>query len=324
MAILMNNNINKTQSLPLKKQKGMSLVELLISMVVGLFLLAGVVTNFISTKASDVKRDAVSEMDANAAEAFRVLRASISHAGYRSFENTKLENDMAFYINNSVVPNATCRNGYTRDSWSPTANRRTRNGGGQDFITVISLADNPCAAGSTECLAGSGNENPDALVFSDCTGGGATRDAKTVSCSTDPVVGMPNPMDAKIYNSFWIKRNSISKENRTLYCGGSRGRPQPIVKDVETIRYLYGVKNDLGAVTFRNANQVTAADQWASVSSVQVGLLMRSSNPRVLDTPSTKTNYYVLGKKVTIPSSDYRRLFRIYTTTINLENRQRR
>ena len=35
-------------------------------MVVGLFLLAGVVTNFIGTKDADVKRDAVGEMDANA------------------------------------------------------------------------------------------------------------------------------------------------------------------------------------------------------------------------------------------------------------------
>lgn len=61
---------------------GVSLVELMISMVVGLFLLAGVVTNFIGTKDADRTRDAVSEMDANASAAFSILRPVIAHAGY--------------------------------------------------------------------------------------------------------------------------------------------------------------------------------------------------------------------------------------------------
>jgi len=124
----------------IKKQSGMSLIELMISMVVGLFLLAGVVTNFISTKSADVKRDAVSEMDANAAEAFRVLRKTITHAGYRSIENTILEDDMAFYIDDSNnVTNVACRNGSPRDKWPIETDRRTRDGGTKDFLTVISL-----------------------------------------------------------------------------------------------------------------------------------------------------------------------------------------
>ena len=295
-----------------KKQTGMSLVELLISMVVGLFLLAGVVGNFISNKTADVKRDAVSEMDANAAEALRVLRGAIAHAGYRSIENTRLEDDTAFFTGTTNVANEACRGGINRDTSQVKANKRTRDGSNKDFLTVISLADNP--------LDSAGNPNPNALVYSDCTGGGATRDAQAVACSTDPNVGMPDPMQAKIYNSFWLRRNTSSSEDRTLYCSGNRSNAQPIVKDVESIQYLYGVKNATGGTTFRNATQVTNADQWPLVASVQVGLLMRSSNQFVLDEKSGKKTYYVLDRKVTIADSDLRRLFRIYTTTINLEN----
>jgi len=296
----------------IKNQNGMSLVELLISMVVGLFLLAGVVSNFISNKTADVKRDAVSEMDANAAEALRVLRDAISHAGYQSIENTRLEDDMPFFIGKTDVANVTCRGGIQRDKSIVKANKRTRDGSTKDFLAVISLADNP--------LDSAGNPNPNALVFSDCTGGGATRDARAVGCSTDPNVGMFNPTDAKIYNYFWLRRNTSSAEDRTLYCGGNRSNSQPIVKDVESIQYLYGVRNDSGGTIFRNATQVTNADQWPQVVSVQVGLLMRSSNQYVLDRESNKKTYYVLDKKINIANSDLKRLFRIYTTTVNLEN----
>ena len=302
-----------------KHQAGVSLVELMISMVVGLFLLVGVVSNFISTKSADVKRDAVSEMDANAAEAFRVLRKSISHTGYRSIENINLENDMAFHIENTNVASMACDTGINRDLATVTAKMRTRDGDTKDFISVISLADNPCLSGSGPTC----EINPNALVYSDCTGGGAERTEHAIACSTSPDFGMLNPADAKIYNSFWLIKNVKSPADRTLYCGGNRANNQPIVNNVETIQYLYGVKNDAGSITFRTATQVTAAvpNQWPMVVSVQVGLLMRSSNPNVLDKASSKTTYNVLNQNITIAASDLKRLFRVYTTTINLENR---
>jgi len=102
---------------------------------------------------------------------------------------------------------------------------------------------------------------------------------------------------------------------RSFHCN------QPIVNDVESIQYLYGVKNNAGSITFRNATQVTNNRQWPMVVSVQVGLLMRSSNEFVLDKPSTKTRYNVLNRNINIAVRDRRRLFRVYTTTINLENR---
>ncbi len=309
-----------TNSSFIKRQhRGMSLVELLISMVVGLFLLAGVVTNFISTKTADVKRQAVSEMDANANVAFAALRQAISHAGYTTTNNVRLEK--AFYTaSDGNLTNPTCSNGQARDILTPAYNRsRTRDAGVADRLTVITLADNPCLQGLASCPNPNDME-PTALVYTDCTGGGATRDTRTVSCSTDPEFGMPDPTEAKLFSTFRLIRNVSSVNDRQLRCEGNRGGSQPIVDNVEAIQYLYGVKQDDGRTVYRTANQVENADQWGLVRSVQVGLLIRSSNQLVLDQNSTKTQYSVLNARVRIANRDLRRLFRVYTTTINLEN----
>ena len=302
-----------------KSQRGLSLIELMISMVVGLFLLAGLVTNFVSTKNSDKSRIAVSEMDANASAAFELMRRTITHAGYAS--NTPIVNKQGFYTeDDGAIQAASCRNGSARESAAnraainPTADIAFR-----DRITVISLADNPCLDGRLSC-SNQVDVNPQAQVYYDCAGGGATRDTDTVACSTDPDVGMPNRSEAKIYSSFRLLRNRSSDDDRTLFCDGSRGGTQPIVDNVEAIQYLYGIREDNNSVTFKNSDTVTADNDWEKVRSVQVAMLMRSSNAFVLNQDSDKTFYSLLDTRVDIDSADLRRLFRVYTTTINLEN----
>lgn len=317
----MNINIknqNSTRSIK-KHQKGVSLIELMIAMVVGLFLLAGVVTNFISTTNADVKRDAVSEMDANAQLIFGVLRHSISHAGYASIENARIEKGFFTDSDGNPDQNVTCRNGIKRDVFTPQRNRRTRDISTRDMLTVVSLADNPCRAGLTSC-PDPDDVNPNANFYTDCTGGGADRNARTVSCSTDETVGMENPEEAIIYSTFRLIKNTSSVNNRVFLCDGSRGLTQPISTDVEAIQYLYGVRDSSDQISYRTANQIENADQWGMVVSVQVGILLRSSNLNVLDSPSHKKEYNLLKTNVKIADDDLRRLFRIYTTTINLEN----
>ena len=301
-------------------QSGMTLVELLISIVVGLFLLAGVVTNFISTKDADRSRDAVSEMDANASAAFDMLRTVIAHAGYPSIENIRMEK--AFYTEgDGPVKNSTCRDGSNKIVWTETIDEPTKDLANRDKLTVVSLADNPCRARLASC-ANDADRNPAALVFTDCTGGGAdlnSGNSRIVSCSTDSEKGMQDPTEARIYSTITLLRYP-GPNDRVLSCQGSRGGTQPIANNVEAIQYLYGVTNDAGNTYYRRADQVENDDQWGMVSSVQVGLLMRSSQQYLFKTASTKKEYNLLKRKVNIKESDLHRMFRVYTTTINLEN----
>lgn len=305
-----------------QNQAGFSLIELMISMLVGIFLLAGVVINFTSTKDSDLVRNAISEMDANARTALNVMRQTITHAGYSSIRNVRLETPF-YTLGDGVLTNpSTCGDDSSRDVYTPTENRRTRDSDNADFITVVSLADNPCRDGLASC-PNAADINPDALVYYDCVGGGINRDARTVSCSTDENVGMQDPTQAKIYSSFRLLRNNSSANDRVLYCDGSRGGTQPLVDNVEAMQFLYGLQRSDGSQIYRTANQVEDNNQWGLVTSVQVGLLMRSSHQYVLKTDSSKIAHTLLNKQVEITSDQRRRLYRIYTTTINLENRNK-
>lgn len=325
----MNYQHNKLKSSTLNKhkantQKGLSLIELLVSVTLGVFLLTGVVTNLIGTKASDKTRAAISEMDANARMAIDVLRQTILHAGYMSMNNVRLETPFYTEKDGHLI-NPVCSDGSPRDYLTPTWNKRTRDGT-RDFITVVTLADNPCgknASGDklTTC-PNDADVNPNALVYYDCVGGGAKRDnARVTYCSTDPDIGMTDPTQAKIYSSFWLQGGS-GANNGTLYCQGSRGGAQPLVNNMESIQFLYGVKNSDESISYRKANSVNNLDLWGNVTSVQVAILMRSST-NILTEDSDKTTYNLLDKKVTIPNDRLRRLFRVYTTTINLENRNK-
>jgi len=312
------NNIRNTRLayVPRTKQVGLSLIELMISMVMGVFLLAGVVTNFIGTKDSDRTRAAISEMDANARTALSILRQTITHAGYPSTYNIRLDNP--FYVpSDGTLSNATCRGGINRDVYTPRWWQRSRDSGRTDVLTIVTLADNPCKAGKASC-PDPADANPDALVYYDCLGGGVTRDNRSVACSAEPDVGMADPTKAKIYSTFWLRAS-----NRTLYCKGSRAGTQPLVENVEYIQFLYGVKQDDGTTSYRRANKVEADKEWGLVTSVQVALLIRSSQKNILKTPSEKKWYTLLDVRRRVADGDLTRLFKVYTTTINLENKNK-
>ncbi len=321
----LSNTHNKDTMPSAARQSGFTLIELLIAMTLGIFIIGGVITSFVSTKDSDRMRSAASAMDADARMALQMLRETISHAGYPSIGNHLI--DKAFYSEmDGEQSNTACSNSINLnapsndngDSYTPGEDQystdRTTTGYSVkgDILTVVYLADNPCTSGNASCT-GTTNINPKALTYSDCTGGGATRDTRAVACSTE---NMPDPRDAKIYSTFYLKK--VSNEYQ-LYCRGSRGGAQPVIENVKNMQFLYGVKQDNGAVRYFDANAVETNDHWGNVVSVRVGLLMQSAEKNLVDATSQKTHYILLNEKIEV--TNLTRLYRVYTTTINLPNK---
>lgn len=294
----------------------MSLIELLVATVIGVFLLGGIITNFVSTKDSDSLRTAVSNMDGDARLALDRLTETIKHAGYQSIYNVRL--DKPFYTPIDTLINPACRNGNPRDPYPLRWKDRTRDRSRGDTLTILTLADNPCVPGQASC-ANEANVNPRALVYTDCVGGGMTRPTRVVSCSAEPGVGMNDPTKATISSTFFL--GGGSNKNK-LYCRGSRGNTQPIADNIQAMQFLYGVKQLDGTTVYRKANHVENQSQWGLVNSVQVGLLMRSSK-KVLKEDSDKFKYVLLDRNINIPSGQRRHLFRVYTASINLENKNK-
>ncbi len=314
------------------QQTGFSLIELLIASTLGIFVVGGVITTFVGTKDSEQMRSAVSEMDSNARTAIEILRKNISLAGYSSMRNIQGFDKPFYSAKDELDPytkgstNRSCGSGIHMHTSAPSSTQYTRDSnnvtGRGDVLTAVYLADNPCLPGEDSC-ADLAKVNPKAMVYTDCTGGGSDRDEQAVRCSTDAIVGMTESVQAKLYSTFYLGSGNEA-EKRTLYCQGNRGGSQPLAENIEYLQFLYGVElPNAGNPTteYLKADDVEAGNLWSNVISVRVGLLVRSSREGLLKTPSTKTNYVLLDRNVAV--TDMQRLYKAYTTTINLPNRNR-
>ncbi len=315
-----NKNTHSMQSMH-KNNQGLSLIEMMIAMVIGLFLIGGLMSMFLNSQSTNKVRNAVSDIEESARLTLNSLRGAIEHAGYRSVDQIPLE--LAFQRDGSIL-NPNCRDantlvtntnlitppstfsGYTKDG--NVANNES------DRITVIYRADNP-------------NSGP---VFFDCGGpqqayfdtNAVVTRARQTACSTDPDVGMNNTWDSRIYNGLFV-----NKADKTLECYGSRSPTGSIVlaDNIENMQIRYGVTRNNGAgnkiTIFKKADDVdTTKSEWESVTSVQIAILV-ASDRAVLDKASAHS-YQLLDETITLDSD--RKLYRIFSTTINLPNRNNR
>ena len=310
--------MQSTLSPRISKQTGLSLIELLVSLIIGAFLLGGLTTNLVTSKKLEKSRQAVSEMDSNAQLTMDVIRQAVAHGGYPSIR--KIDMEKAFFSEADGEPsNPDCRSsGLKRDldGFTPGKQQWTSDAQLSDVLTVVSMTDNPCIDGEDSC-ANDALANNKALVYTDCAGGGVDRDERTVACSTDLDAGMNDPSEARIFNTFRL--NTLEK---TLICRGSRGGSVTLADGVHAMQFLYGVRNSDGDTTYKNATAVESSGEWGLVNSVQVALLMESADEEVFDTDNAQTQYRLLDATVTIDEEQRRHAYRVYTMTINLPNMQ--
>ncbi|MEE9445136.1 MAG: PilW family protein [Cocleimonas sp.] len=315
----------KTTSLVLRRNQGLSLIELLISMTLGLSLIGGLMSMYLGSRASDKTRTELADIEANARVAFSSLRQVIEHAGYRSsailgtldkpfqttadgsIDNPDCRDDDEMIVSglgtlSGILNPPTELVGYTKDADSG------------DSITVIYRADNPVTGGIfTDCAFGD---------YATATSTTAENEARQLSCSVDQTSGIPTAADAKIYSGYYLK--PVAGKLKQLVCYGSRktdAAPQIIAENIDNMQILYGIRVD-GKLTYKNATSLEANNEWESVVIVQLALLVGSENEKVLENSQDRT-YQLLDKTVSKTEND-RRMYKVYTTSINLPNRSRR
>jgi len=283
-----------------RKMHGLSMIELMVSMVISLFLIGGLASVYISTLTSDKMRVEISEMEENARTALLAIRDIVSQAGFPSVDGHVMEE--TFYAEVDDIPNTDCRAGGAEDKLlanEAIQKKKTADStiAKRDTLLAVFLADDPNKGG-----ADSG------LLVQDCVASTITPE-----CSSAPLEGMYNPTEAKIYNYLYI---TASDGRPVLTCMGSLGGAEPIAENIENMQFLYGVSVGTDLV-YKNATQVTTDSDWGNVINVQVGILVRSERD-ILEKEEKKT---VLLLDETITTSKDRRLYRAYTTTVVLPNR---
>jgi type IV pilus assembly protein PilW len=279
-----------------KQQKGFSLIELMIAMTIGLFLLAGIASSYLASKKASVNRSSTSELEDNGRFALEAITRSLQHTGYSP--NIFLGNP---FINNITdVTSVSCPNGSNsvQTSLSPNPFKKVADGSGSnaDTIGIVFLGDNN--------------------IFTDCAGSiMAAAVLPAIGCRLPvfPAVSA-TPESSKIYNSLYIDAGAL------MCIGSQTPLPVTIAEGVENMQILYGVDTDSdgaveGYVSATSINS-SASLSWEGVISIQVAVLVRTLKPIKNQAESEK--FRLLDTDITTVSDRFQRA--VFSTTIFLHN----
>jgi type IV pilus assembly protein PilW len=331
-----------------RRQRGLSLVELMVAISISLILLTGVVQIFLSSKTTYRLLEATSRVQENGRFAIGFIGEDVRMAGYRGCYRDNPANIEAG-INTPASFNwdyATGIQGYdwTGAGWTPGLNALIAGQvvNGTDVLITRGLADDGVnlAAASTAAqifAVDAGNiTNGDIMIVSNCSQSSIFQvtsqasAAGTVTINHDAggawVPGNVNSNLARIYGTDAQAGRLVTN---IYYIGtGASGSPalfrqstqpggamlaQELADDVENMQVLYGEDTDSDDVANRyvTANNV---GNMNNVVSVRIGLLIRSED----NIASAEQTYTYNGEDV---EADDLRVRRIFNTTVKIRNR---
>jgi type IV pilus assembly protein PilW len=240
----------------LDKERGVTLIELLVSIVIGLVVVAAVLVSFVGSGRAGRYQAALGQMNQDAQIGLNLLSREVQMAGYVSPGN--------------ILP-------------APPLFGCDAASGTEPFISPTGSGDMTCNATGASTVsalevvyeADLRNTVPtSAPAPSDCLG------------NTAPVIGAISVAR----NRYYIKPSSSGRNE--LHCASNAGNtPQPLIENVEDMQLWFGVAASTAPETViryaRAGKDISTpgtinaqtAGEWNNVNSVRICLLMRSPEP---------------------------------------------
>ena len=297
----------KQLKMPRRSTRGFTLVEILISLMIGLVVIGAVLATYFSSGRSGRAGTAMAQVTEDASAALQILRSHLAMAGYSAVYEVPAGAGVGM---TRVYGDATTEALMGCDG--PFQNR--------------AIAD----ASNLTCPAGAAGPDQIAITYqadvrNTVPGGGAV----PTDCLGQPLQfvppAAPRPGHYVADNRFFV---SVNNE---LSCAGNGGGPpvagdypsaaQPLVENVVDLRFQYGVDDNVvtplerTVVAYKTADQVQAAGEWPLVMTVRACVLIRSTDP-VLDEPPR-----YLDCNQAVQTAPDNRLYRAFWTTVALQNR---
>lgn len=301
-------------------QNGVSLVELMVSMVIGLVIMIAVGQAYLDATSSSRVAETQARMNEDAQTALAILVQQLKLAG----ANPLRPDRESSHVRNPFTPTHIVRacdiafaNTHTATSIDTLTCSHVASSTGPASLAISYEADQfnsalNSAGVPTDCV---GNRLPSISVTFVATSG-ASKDTST-------------------YQAHPIYYIDTGNSPRTLSCrnAGASGSAQPLVENVEDLQLSFGVatvdapdqvQGYLSAQTIEdNAGPLGAitskAVRWALVRTVRICVLMRSTEAVATSIHAAQYNS-CKGSLVTNPPD--LRLRRAFTTTVVLRNRK--
>ena len=303
-------------SLSLRLQRGLSLVELMVSITLGLFLTLAVIQVFTSSRGAFRSQDSMSVLQENGRFALAFLTEDIRMAGYMGCPRITTLPTASMHNNLAATPKA--KFDFTAASTlSGTNNVGASNtwgaAEGTDVIRVLRAKNNSArlngtASGTTITLA-SATGNPsinagDVIMISDCidsdivsvTQVSSDKLTLTINASLSKSYGADADVFPLILSEYFVKDTGRDTAVNSRNINGlfvrqytktadATATPQEyeLVEGVQDMQLEYGedTNSDRAVDTYRYKGSDTTAPTWANVLSVRVNLLMQGTEDNV-------------------------------------------
>ncbi len=335
------------------RQRGLSLVELMVAMVISLFLLGGVVQVYTANKSTYRFSEAMSRIQENARYALDTMARDLRMAGFwgcATFDPADPSN-----IQNNLDPAGPGYDPELHDFVGQPPVEGTENDGlnGSDSIrargslpgqaNVVSPYNSPTSAqifinqadfvAPGDIVLLSNCKGADIFQVTNTTNGGG---AAKQSVFHNSGAGSPGNssggggcpgVNPNCLSQTYGGDSSLLKLQSVRYyiaAGASgepalwrdiNGTPQELVEGVEQLQILYGINTDANATAPNQYVTSAAVPDWNRVVAVRLMLLLRSPENVSLDAPQT---YRFNGVNAVSPDN---RLRQVISTTIALRNR---
>ncbi|ADE14082.1 type IV pilus assembly protein PilW [Nitrosococcus halophilus Nc 4] len=328
-----------------RRQRGLSITEILVATTVSLLLTAGVTQVFVNSKQGYRVQEALSRLQENGRFAINLISRDVRSAGFFGCagSTTRIVNT----LNNAsqyAWDFSTALQGFEATSattWTPALDSTiTSPLGGRDVLTLRHASGNlakvkppfmPNTSADLHTDTDNGLSQFDIVMVSDCIDSAIFQISSAnpdTSGSLAHNTGVGTPGNAtkdlgKIYtnkaaiirvttSTYYLRNNP--EGDPALYRIVGNAAPQELIEGVEDIQILYGEDTDGN----REANLYVTADSvtdWNNVINVRLSLLLQTLEDNLAATPQP----YTFNGATTTPND--RRLRRIFTATVNLRNR---
>lgn len=327
----------------MKSQKGLTLLEMMIAMSVGVFLLGGVMITFSSMRGTTTETMGLGEVQENGRLALSILRRDIEHSGFWGQYQSQLSSDLLAI---PAAPSPDCSGGSnsTNDGsfpivsdwtfWSLWATAATSANvlgcisnatTGSDVVQVKRAISNPTDVGSFR-------SNRFYLIASSSS---AAIVSGAANSSSYPVIDNANNWMYQ-HLVYYVANTTLDgdsiptlmRQRLIVNSGGNASMSsEPVIDGIENIRFMFGIDVDLdGRVDSYIGSESVSRDYWnqgssdtSYILSVRIYILARALEP---DPQYTNNNTYTLGDRTVNGGGDnYRRmLFSTTTSVINAVN----
>lgn len=311
-----------------RKVRGLSLIEVLIALAIGLVVVAAVIVSFIGSGKAGRTQSALSQMNQDAQIGLNLLSREIQLAGY------------------SAPASVTNPSGSVPAVWVVSYHNLTTATG---YVTATTAYIFGCDAGTNRIAPFGANPRADPLVcgaVSGATSSGLSVVYEADAKNTVPSGGVPTDCLGTALTSrtndgglttYYIARNryfidvssGVNSSGRPeLYCASPDSAKQPLLENIEDMQIWYGLSlSNIDAtaasrqvVRYVKAASVAAAD-WDKVMSVRICLLVRSAEPVLSSDGEDTLTYQPCDPNAARATSNDRYLRRAYYTTSTLRSK---